>query len=110
MSASRTQAVANSPGVGLVGDTLDPHSGARFSWASYLWFAPAILVLFLVTLYPSFFVAWLSFQKTRYYDLVGFVGVANYSEVLGSSAFWNTVVVSLAYVLGSLAGALVLGM
>jgi multiple sugar transport system permease protein len=110
MSASRTQAVTNSPGAGLIGDTLETHSGARFSWIPYLWFAPAILVLFLVTLYPSFFVGWLSFQKTRYYELTGFVGLANYAEVFGSSAFWNTVFVSLAYVVGSLAGAVVLGM
>jgi multiple sugar transport system permease protein len=68
------------------------------------------LVLFLVTLYPSFFVAWLSFQKTRYYELTGFVGLANYAEVFGSSAFWDTVFVSLTYVVGSLAGAVILGM
>jgi multiple sugar transport system permease protein len=110
MSASRTQAVADSPGAGLTGDTPETHGGARFSWMPYLWFAPAILVLFLVTLYPTFFVGWLSFQKTRYYELTGFVGLANYTEVFGSSAFWNTVFVSLAYVVGSLAGAVILGM
>ncbi|WP_327522875.1 sugar ABC transporter permease [Bosea sp. (in: a-proteobacteria)] len=110
MSASRSQAVTSSPGVGLTGDMPDTHSEARISWAPYLWFAPAILVLFLVTLYPTFFVGWLSFQKTRYYDLIGFVGLANYTEVLGSAAFWSTVYVSLAYVVGSLAGAVVLGM
>lgn len=110
MSATRTQVVANSAGVGHLGETLDAHSGARFSWAPYLWFVPAILILFLVTLYPSVFVTWLSFQKTRYYELTGFVGLANYAEVLGSSAFWDTTFISLAYVVGSLAGALVLGM
>ena len=110
MSASPTQAVTNSREAGLTGDTLDTHSGTRFSWTPYLWFAPAILVLFLVTLYPSFFVAWLSFQKTRYYELTGFVGLANYAEVFASSAFWDTVFVSLTYVVGSLAGALLLGM
>jgi multiple sugar transport system permease protein len=52
----------------------------------------------------------LSFQKTRYYELTGFVGLANFYEVFGSSAFWNTVFVSLTYVVGSLAGAVVLGM
>jgi len=90
--------------------TLDTQSRTRLSWRFYLWFAPAIIVLFLVTLYPTLFVGWLSFQKTRYYDLTGFVGLANYVEVFGSSAFWNTVYVSLAYLVGSLAGAVVLGM
>ncbi len=109
MSATRTQVVTNSAGAGLLGETLDTHSGARFSWAPYLWFAPAILILFLVTLYPSVFVTWLSFQKTRYYELTGFVGLANYAEVLGSSEFWDTTFISLAYVVGSLASALGLG-
>jgi multiple sugar transport system permease protein len=110
MSATRTQVVATSAGAGLSGETLDTHSGSRFSWTPYLWFAPAILILFLVTLYPSVFVTWLSFQKTRYYELAGFVGLANYAEVFGSSAFWDTTFISLSYVVGSLAGALVLGM
>ncbi|WP_199084950.1 sugar ABC transporter permease [Bosea sp. ASV33] len=110
MSASPTQAAITSPSAGLLGDAPDASSQIRFSWAPYLWFAPAIVILFLVTLYPTFFVTWLSFQKTRYYELTGFVGLANYAEVFGSSAFWDTVFVSLAYVVGSLAGALVLGM
>ncbi len=88
----------------------DARSAPRFTLAPYLWFAPAILILFLVTLYPSVFVTWLSFQKTRYYELVGFTGLANYAEVLGSSAFWDTTFISLTYVVGSLAGALILGM
>ncbi len=99
MSATATQA-----------EIPDARSGPRFTLAPYLWFAPAILILFLVTLYPSVFVAWLSFQKTRYYELVGFVGLTNYAEVLGSSAFWDTTFISLTYVVGSLAGALILGM
>ncbi|OBZ92163.1 hypothetical protein ADU59_27905 [Pararhizobium polonicum] len=82
----------------------------RFTWAPYLWFAPAVLILFLVTLYPTVFVAWLSFQKTKYYELAGFVGLANYREVLTSPEFWDTTLISLTYVFGSLAGALILGM
>lgn len=82
----------------------------RFSWAPFLWFTPAILILFLVTLYPTIFVIWLSFQKTRYYELVGFNGLANYVEVLRSSEFWDTTIISLTYVGGSLAGAMILGM
>ncbi|NDB68054.1 MAG: hypothetical protein EB015_08625, partial [Methylocystaceae bacterium] len=42
-----------------------------FIFSYFVWFVPAILILFLVTLYPTIFVLWLSFQKTRYYDLVG---------------------------------------
>ncbi|MGV2113792.1 carbohydrate ABC transporter permease [Agrobacterium salinitolerans] len=82
----------------------------RFTWAPFLWFIPAILILFLVTLYPTIFVFWLSFQKTKYYELVGFNGLANYTEVLGSSEFWDTTVISLTYLGGSLAGAMILGL
>ncbi|NDB67028.1 MAG: sugar ABC transporter permease [Methylocystaceae bacterium] len=82
----------------------------RFALKYFLWFAPALFILFLVTLYPTIFVVWLSFQKTRYYDLVGFIGLANYAEVFGSKAFWDTTVVSLNYVAGSLTGAMLLGM
>ncbi|CDZ30855.1 sugar ABC transporter permease [Neorhizobium galegae] len=87
-----------------------PDDANRFSWAPFLWFTPAILILFLVTLYPTIFVIWLSFQKTKYYDLVGFAGLANYVEVLSSSEFWDTTIISLTYVAGSLAGAIILGM
>ena len=110
MSASRTPVVANSAGSGNSAAALVSDDGTRFSWAPYLWFAPAILILFLVTLYPTFFVGWLSFQKTKYYEITGFIGLANYAEVLTSPAFWDTVRISLIYVVGSLAGAVVLGM
>lgn len=110
MSAPRTQAMTKSLGDGFTSDTPETHSGSRFPWTPYLWFAPAILILFLVTLYPTLFVGWLSFQKTRYYELAGFVGLANYAEVFTSPEFWDTVYISLAYVIGSLTGALVLGM
>lgn len=82
----------------------------RFTWAPFLWFTPAILILFLVTLYPTIFVFWLSFQKTKYYELVGFNGLDNYIEVLTSSEFWDTTIISLTYLGGSLAGAMVLGL
>ncbi|MBD8555047.1 sugar ABC transporter permease [Rhizobium sp. CFBP 8762] len=91
----------------VVGATENPN---RFIWAPFLWFTPAILILFLVTLYPTIFVVWLSFQKTKYYELVGFTGLANYVEVLSSSEFWDTTIISLTYVGGSLAGAMILGM
>ncbi len=89
---------------------LPTEAGEGAAWTPYLWFAPALLVLFLVTLYPTFFVGWLSFQKTRYYEVTGFIGLRNYAEVFSSSAFWDTVTISLAYVAGSLAGAVLLGM
>src|SRR5205085_5665312 len=52
---------------------------------------------------------WMSFQKTRYYELTGFVGLANYVDTLSSRAFWETTYTSLVYMLGSLVLSLGLG-
>lgn len=111
MSIPPLQVSTNQSGTTLAGVAVEATDDASgFRWAPFLWFAPAILILFLVTLYPTLFVIWLSFQKTKYYALVGFSGLANYIEVLGSPAFWDTTFISLTYLVGSLAGAIILGM
>jgi multiple sugar transport system permease protein len=74
-----------------------------------LWFIPVLLLLLVVTLYPTLFVVWMSFQKTRYYELIGFVGLANYVDTLSSRAFWETTYTSLVYMAGSLVLSLGLG-
>src|SRR5439155_6077019 len=74
-----------------------------------LWFVPVLLLLLTVTLYPTLFVVWMSFQKTRFYDLAGFVGLANYVDTLSSRAFWETTYTSLVYMAGSLVLSLGLG-
>src|SRR5438093_13359297 len=74
-----------------------------------LWFIPVLLLLLTVTLYPTLFVIWMSFQKTRYYELVGFVGLENFVDTLSSRAFWETTYTSLVYMAGSLVLSLGLG-
>jgi multiple sugar transport system permease protein len=74
-----------------------------------LWFIPVLLLLLIVTLYPTLFVVWMSFQKTRYYELTGFVGLANYVDTLSSRAFWEITYTSLVYMAGSLVLSLGLG-
>ena len=76
----------------------------------FLWFAPVILLLLTVTLYPTALVVWISFQKTRYYALESFVGLANYADTLLSPQFVQLSVNSLLYVLCSLAVVLPLGL
>ena len=63
-----------------------------------------------VTLYPTALVIWISFQKTRFYALEGFVGFANYGAVLFSPQFIQVSMNSLLYVLCSLAAVLPLGL
>src|SRR5437763_16121448 len=74
-----------------------------------LWFIPVLLLLLTVTLYPTLFVIWMSFQKTRYYELMGFVGLENFVDTLSSRAFWGTTYTSFVYMAGSLVLSLGLG-
>lgn len=74
-----------------------------------VWFAPVLILLALVTLYPTAFVFWVSFQRTSYFELQGFVGLANYVEVLTSPQFWDITRVSVTFLAGSLGLSLVLG-
>lgn len=73
-------------------------------WATpIIWFGPALILLLAVTLYPTAVVLWLSLNRTRYYDVLGWVGVSNYVSVLTSAAFWDLTFASLVYLAGTLA-------
>lgn len=74
-----------------------------------LWFIPVLLLLLTVTLYPTLFVIWMSFQKTKFYELTGFVGIDNFVDTLSSRAFWEITYTSLVYMVGSLVLSLGLG-
>src|SRR5208282_6676079 len=76
----------------------------------WLWFAPVLVLLLAVTLYPTALVIWISFQKTQYYALAGFVGLSNYTAVLGSARFLQLSTNSLLYVTSALAIVLPLGL
>jgi len=76
----------------------------------WLWFAPVIVLLLTVTLYPTALVVWISVQKTRYYAIEGFVGLANYADVLSSAEFLRLSRISLIYVLSTLAVVLPVGL
>jgi multiple sugar transport system permease protein len=64
------------------------HGPSRGGWVyPYLWFAPALVLLLAVTLYPTALVIWLSFNRTRFYEVVGWAGLSAYASVLSSDAF-----------------------
>src|SRR5688500_18470975 len=79
-------------------------------WARFIWFAPAVAVLLAVTLYPTAVVLWLSVHRTRLYEVVEGVGLANYVSVITSPAFLELSLNSLLYVFGALAVVLPLGL
>ena len=73
---------------------------------------PAVLVLFLTTIYPMIYAGYLSFRS---YDLSKifvpriFVGCVNYREILSSDAFLHTLVVTFQLMAMTLSVQLVLG-
>ena len=77
-----------------------------------IFLVPAILVLFLTTIYPMFYAGYLSFRS---YDLAKlfvprvFVGWANYQEVLTSSEFLHTLIITSQLMAITLTVQLVLG-
>jgi len=80
-------------------------------WATaIIWFGPALILLLAVTIYPTAMVVWLSLNRTRYYDVIGWAGLSNYASVLTSSSFWDLTFNSLAYMTGSLAIVLPVGL
>jgi multiple sugar transport system permease protein len=76
----------------------------------YLWFAPVLILLLSVTLYPTMTVMWMSFQSTRFFEMLGFAGLTNYTGLLASQSFWQFSANSLLYVFGTLAIVLPLGL
>ncbi|MDM0041262.1 sugar ABC transporter permease [Variovorax sp. J22G21] len=79
-------------------------------WSRFAWFAPAVVVLLAVTLYPTAVVLWLSVHRTRLYEVIEGVGLANYVSVITSPAFIELSINSLLYVFGALALVLPLGL
>ncbi len=98
MPNRQTKAEANA-------DPRSPGLSARFAW-----FAPAIVVLLAITLYPTAVVLWLSVHRTRLYEVVGGAGLSNYVSVITSAAFIELSMNSLLYVFGALAVVLPVGL
>jgi len=65
--------------------------------------APAIVAVFLVSIYPIFDAAVLSLFQTRYAEKLRFVGVANYLALWNDASIWASAGKSLVYTGASLA-------
>ncbi len=86
---------------------------ARSQRTLALWLcAPAVAVMALVALWPIAHSLWLSLQRydLRFPDERGFVGLANYVDVLGSELWWQDLATTLLLTLVSVGCELVLGM
>jgi multiple sugar transport system permease protein len=87
----------------------------RASWQLRLILLPSVLLLFALVVYPAFYSIYLSLTNAA---LVGpgavharYVGTRNYSRLFNDPAFWNSLLVTFLFVLGSaVIGQFVLGL
>lgn len=65
--------------------------------------APSVLLIFGLTIYPLLYSLWISLHR---YSLLmptrPFVGLANYAQAIAQPLFWESVVVTLSFAVGSL--------
>lgn len=73
-----------------------------FNALAFGFILPAVVIVFLVSIYPVFDAFILSLYKTSYAQKVSFTGLANYLALLDDPTFWNDTVNSLIYTGGSL--------
>ena len=83
---------------------------ARDTARMLTWFAPVLLLLVLVILYPVCDLAWISVNEMRYFTAVRFVGLANFTALFASSDFADMSVVSVTFLFGTLTLALAAGL
>jgi cellobiose transport system permease protein len=66
---------------------------ADVKWSPYLYIAPFFIVFGVVGLFPLLYTSYLSLFDRELLDLEGtFIGMANYTELLRDSQFWNALV------------------
>jgi multiple sugar transport system permease protein len=66
----------------------------RFDPLPYLMVAPALLAIAIFSLGPTLYGIIISLYRVEFVQLLSFVGLRNYSEVLSDPNFWNSVRVS----------------
>lgn len=84
-------------------------TGRRHAKIIIAFFAPALLLIAAVSLYPIGYSLAISFYATRFTALTDFIGLENYSLMMQDQRLWLNVRVTLIYVLGTLLGAIPLG-
>ena len=78
----------------------------------WLFIAPALILILAITLYPLLYSLTISFQDfdiNRAATETKFVGLDNYINLTKDPLFWNSLKLSVLYVVGSVAGSLILG-
>ncbi|MDP8923834.1 MAG: sugar ABC transporter permease [Chloroflexota bacterium] len=86
-----------------------PTSRRRLDLLPYAMVAPALLAIGLFSILPTLYGVLISLYRVEFVELLTFVGVRNYTEVLSDPKFWNSVRVSFTFTGFSVALSVVLG-
>lgn len=78
-----------------------PARPRRFDPLPYLMVAPALLAIIAFSLAPTFYGVVVSLYRVEFVELLSFVGLRNYTEVLSDPKFWNSVRVSFTFTIFS---------
>ncbi len=94
----------------MTGARVDVRTGRRrIDPLPYLMVAPAVLAIALFSLAPTFYGVLISLYRVEFVELLSFVGLRNYSEVLADPKFWSSVRVSFTFTGFSVVISIVLG-
>jgi multiple sugar transport system permease protein len=77
---------------------------------AWLWFAPVLVLLMVVMVYPTASLVWMSLHEMKFFQTTQFVGLQNYKDVISSDGFSDLVSVSFMFVGGTLVLALTIGL
>jgi multiple sugar transport system permease protein len=81
---------------------LGPARRRRFDPFPYLMVAPALLAIGIFSLLPTVYGMIISVYRVEFVQLLSFVGVDNYTDVLADPKFWNSMRVSFTFTLASM--------
>lgn len=85
--------------------------GRKIKIEPYMYLVPSLLVFCTFLFYPFFKTIYLSLYKTDKMGLAKkFVGIENYTKLLTSSSFWNSLAVTLIFVAIVVIGSMLLGL
>ncbi len=80
---------------------------ALFGWKTV---APSLFLIFLLIAYPIVYNIYLSFFKVKLIGQNEFIGLSNYIDLLADRAFYDSLIVTTIYVVGSTLGTTLLGL
>lgn len=83
----------------------------RPDWGRYVFIVPAIAYITVFAIVPMLRGLWLSFTDTKLINPSGgdFIGLENYTFLLGSNPFWNTILTTVVYTAVTVVCSLILG-